>query len=174
MNRSSQGLTLIEIIVSFGLLSIVLLAMFTTSLFFITQSRSQADAFMKEQNMRMAMDAIEKRLREMNTRHLIYQPSQQTFKSQMEHPEGKGQITVWIDFSGKNRNRLNTWLYYDESTGTLRVSRNREHNILHLGIGGVTVSELIPGSLIKIALTSECGGKRQEMILRLSYGRDES
>ena len=184
---ASSGLTLIEVMISFALLSLILATTFTFNLFILTQNRAQAEAFQEEQNLRLAMEAIEKRLREMDQQTLTYHPQQQTFKAQMKRPSQPGTMNVWMDFSGLNRNRLNTWLYFHRDSGTLRVNKNKEHNVLHYGIEDVVIEELEPGSLIKVTLTGKPGqatGQKsnpsnsepvtQEMILHLNYGRDES
>ena len=177
---NQRGLTLIEVIISIALLSLIMLTVFQFNFFILANNRAQAQTLEDEQNLRQAMEFIEKRLREMDTQTLQYVPAQQTFKSRMQRSDGHGQITVWMDFSGKNRNRMNTWLYHDETSNTLRVSKNREHNVLHLNIGAVEVEEITPGSLIKITLRSTPLSQKghepvlsHSMVLHLTYGYEE-
>lgn len=185
VNRQSiinqRGLTLIEVMISFALLSLIMLTVFQFNFFIMANNRTQAQTMEAEQNLRQAMAFIEKRLREMDTQTLQYVPAQQTFKARMQRPDGPGQMTVWMDFSGKNRNRLNTWLYHDETSKTLRVSKNREHNVLHLNINEVEVEEIKPGSLIKITLTSSTAQHENSsnalshsMVLHITYQHEEA
>jgi len=175
---SASGLTLIEVMISFALLSLILATTFTFNLFILSQNKVQAESLREEQNLRMAMDAVEKRLREMDQQSLVYFPHQQTFRCQMKRPDQPGTMNVWLDFSGQNRNRLNTWLYFDKTSGTLRVNKKQEHNVLHRGIRDVTIEEVEPGKLIRVTLTGESatassGEISQEMTLRVTYGREE-
>lgn len=179
IKNNRQGLTLVEVLVSFTLLSIIMLTFFQFNFFIISNNRAQAQALETEQNLRQAMEFIEKRLREMDSQTLQYVPAQQTFKARMNRPGGPGHITVWVDFSGHNRNRLNTWLYHDRTSGTLRISKNGEHNVLHRHIDTVKVEELSPGSLIKITLTSTArttgnthATVSHSMVLNLNYYRE--
>ncbi len=178
---NQKGLTLIEVIISFALLSLIMLAVFQFHFFIIVNSKAQAETMETEQNLRQAMGFIEKRLREMDNQTLQYVPAQQTFKSRMKRTDGPGQITVWMDFSGRIRNSLNTWLYHDKTSKTLRVSKNREHNVLHLNIDTVEVEEITPGSLIKITLTSTPDHKgsndtavSHSMVMHLNYAQEEA
>ena len=178
---NQRGLTLIEVIISFALLSLIMLTVFQFNFFILANNRAQAQTLEDEQNLRQAMEFIEKRLREMDAQTLQYVPAQQTFKSRMQRSDGPGQLTVWMDFSGKNRNRMNTWLYHDETSKTLRVSKNREHNVLHLNIDTVEVEEITPGSLIRITLTSTPAQHEEgsnalshSMVLHITYQHEEA
>ena len=178
---NQRGFTLIEVIISFTLLSLIMLTVFQFNFFILASNRAQAQTLETEQNLRQAMEFIEKRLREMDSQTLEYVPAQQTFKARMQRPDSPGQMVVWVDFSGKNRNRLNTWLYHDETSKTLRVSKNREHNVLHLNIDAVEVEELTPGALVKITLTSTPPNTNnpehsisQSMVFHLTYQQGEA
>lgn len=178
---NQKGLTLIEVMISFALLSLIMLTVFQFNFFIMANNKAQAQTMEAEQNLRQAMEFIEIRLREMDTQTLQYVPAQQTFKARMQRPDGSGEMVVWMDFSGKNRNRLNTWLYHDETSKTLRISKNREHNVLHLNIDSVDVEEVTPGSLIRITLTSTPPKANnhehsisQSMVLHLTYQRGEA
>lgn len=173
-DRSTTGLTLIEVMISMALISLLLMAAYSGSFFIMTHHRQQSHQFKEEQNLRQAMDAIEKRFRELNQQNITYQPAQKTFKSSIPRAGFPGTTTVWIDFSGFNRNRLNTWLYFDRTSGTLRVSKNHEHNVLYTGIEDILITEVIAGSLIEIKLVGRRIDREQTLTLKLTYGSDDS
>ncbi len=174
MRKHEDGMTFIEVIISLSVLSLLFITLSHVTVFYLTQNRFLGDNMAAEQNMRMAMESIEKRLREMDSQSLQYIPHQQTFQCQMPRPNGTGDMTIWMDFSGVNRNRRNTWLYYDKTSATLRVNKNQEHNVLHKSISKVLIEELNHGSLIRITLTSHGKGQPHEvthsMVLHLTYG----
>ncbi|MEN1759300.1 prepilin-type N-terminal cleavage/methylation domain-containing protein [Anoxynatronum sibiricum] len=167
-------MTLIEVMISLALISLLLLVTYTGSLFVFSHHRQQSHQFKEEQNLRQAMDAIEKRFREMNQQEITFHPAQQSFKSRVPRTDFPGMTTVWIDFSGINRNRLNTWLYFDRTSGTLRVNKNNEHNVLYTGIEDILITEVISGKLVEITLIGQRVNREQTLTLKLSYGCDDS
>ena len=171
--KAQKGLTLIEIIISFALLSLVLMTMATGSLLIQTQSQEQIRQLRSRQNIDHAVIAIEKRFQLSNQQRIRFQANQQTFHSLMTSDQQPGMKSVWMDFSGSQRNTPNTWLYFHRTTGTLRVNLNQEHNVLISGIGHIETREIIPDRLIRIILYCQETGYHASTDVRIHWPSEE-
>ena len=153
--RSTQeGLTLIEVIISFSLLSLLLMTMATGSAFVLRNSQEQIHRLRQEQNVRHAVIAIEKRIQQSNQQRIRYQSNQNLFVSELYDETIHQWYPVYLQFNGMQTNRRNTWLYFHRVSGTLRVNLNGEHNVLLSGIGLIETDVLMPDRLVRITVHS--------------------
>lgn len=168
MMKNRKGLTLIEIILSFALLSLVLITFHTCVMFGLTQHNRQQAQLKADRNLRLSVDLIEKRLREMDRQSIVYKPAQKTFEAVMKVPQHSSPVNVKVDLSGMNKlYGHHTWIYYSRTTGTLRANKAGEHNILSTGISRIEVTELIAGQLFEITLTGEETNQVQTLVFHL-------
>lgn len=174
MRGGKKGLTLIEIIISFALLSIILLTVFTMSAFVMKENRHQADVLKDGQVLRESLDLIEKRLREMNRYAVTYLPEEKTFQCVMKVPESNQPVTVRVDLSGKTRSAHHTWVYFNRNTSSLMVNKKGEHNVLSREIADLDVKEIVPGRLFEISLTGTHSEQPLSFIFSLPEKRDDA
>lgn len=147
-----KGLTLIEVMISFSLLSLLLMTMATGSVFLQKNSQEQIDRLRHEQNIRHAIIAIEKRIQQSNQQRLAYRSNQSLFVSELYDEKTSQWYPVYLQFDGENPKKTNTWLYFHRNSGTLRVNLKGEHNVLISGIGRIETDEVIPGRLVRITI----------------------
>ncbi|MDW7670631.1 MAG: prepilin-type N-terminal cleavage/methylation domain-containing protein [Bacillota bacterium] len=167
MIRNRKGLTLIEVIISLSLLSLVLVTFFTCGLFALNQHLQQSKQLRADRNLRISVDLIEKRLREMDRQQIEYKPSSQVFEARMNIPNSSLKADVRVDLSGKSSSNHNTWIYFDRASGSLRTNKAGEHNVQIPGIENIDVNEVITGQLFLITLTGAETPQPQTLVFHI-------
>ncbi len=166
---AQRGLTLIEVMISFSLLSLVLMTMATGSLFVQRNSQEQIHRLRQEQNIRYAVIAIEKRFQQSNQQRIRYEEAQQLFTSELFDEDKAEWYTVFFQFNGMQAARKNTWLYFHQTSGTLRVNLNGEHNVLLSGIDTIHTAVVIPDRLVRLTVICKATGYEASTDIRLHW-----
>ncbi|AKL95283.1 hypothetical protein CACET_c18350 [Clostridium aceticum] len=161
---SNQGITLLETILAMTLFAMIMMGLIIILMQNINYCREYQEILATKQNIRLTLNYIEKRIRECNHQEIIYHAETQTI-------EGKNNLKeeVWIDLSGNIRYDKNTLLYFNRARGELRVNKNKEHNVLAIGIGDIIAREIIEGSLIEIEVIGADMDYSVKTKLRLRY-----
>lgn len=169
-----QGLTLIEVMISFLLLSLLLMTMATSSSFIQKSSQQQMQQLRCEQNIRHGIIAIEKRFQQSNQQRIAYRKDQQLFISELYDEDKDEWYRVFFRFDGYHTTRKNTWLYFHRASGTLRVNLNGEHNVLLSGIGLIETDVLLPDRLVRITVHCKETDYQASTTIKLHWSGEDS
>lgn len=146
---NDYGFTLLELILVLFLCSLLTsyyVGMVSHSINYWQESIERIRVY---ENLQYSLHFIEKNIRQFDQQKMEYCPDILQIKSE----NSQGQIS-YMDFSGNMIYHFNTYMYYHAGNRQLRINRNTEHNVLALDIHGVSVREVIPGTLLEISLSS--------------------
>ncbi|AOY77055.1 PilW family protein [Clostridium formicaceticum] len=162
--HSNRGITLVEVLLAMTLFAIILMSLITILTQYISYYRDYHERLAIKQSTRLALNYIEKRIRECNHQQMIYHAESQTIEGQNSMQE-----RVWVDLSGQIRYEENTLLYFNRTTGELRVNKNKEHNVLVRNIKEIIIREIIEGRLIEIEVIAAGLDYSVKTSIRLCY-----
>ncbi|WP_093313227.1 type II secretion system protein [Tindallia californiensis] len=172
MSRSkrlnSKGLTLIEVILSFAMMTLLVATMVTGSTFITKHNKAQMRQLRYEQNIRYAVIAIDKRFQQSNRQELYYQSDQQLFTSNVYDNVKDEWRFVYFQFDGAFTDRKNTWLYFHKDSNSLRVNLNGEHNVLASGIDRIEIEEIENNRLVCLRVFCSASDYSASIDIRIS------
>ncbi|WP_168198273.1 PilW family protein [Crassaminicella thermophila] len=158
-----KGVTLIEVMISITLFSIIMISLTTYFLGIINNCNSQMEILKMKQNVRFALNQIDKILRECNQQEIIYYDNMKKFELKNNKDD-----TVFVDLSGIQQNKFNTILYFNKDKRQLRINKKGEHNVLIDYIKDISIKEIIDNKLIEIEVFSDKIDYSVKMRLNLS------
>jgi prepilin-type N-terminal cleavage/methylation domain-containing protein len=150
--NNQRGFTLVEISISIVLFSIIMTAFMSYFIFCVKNCTKQLEVLDDKENLRQALDYIERSIKFCNQEKFIYDETSKTLMG-----EDLEKNKVLIDLSGKINYEDHVLIYFYKHKKQLRRSINGEHNVLLGEIEDIHVTEIIKNKLLEIEISTENG-----------------
>ncbi|MCT4596161.1 MAG: type II secretion system GspH family protein [Anaeromicrobium sp.] len=157
--KGKKGMTLIELILSMGIMVIILSASMMIFTLYCKKYIYTTIELEHKLKLKEAAQLIEISISQLNKDNIQFKEKDMA----LEGTDFCGKVHK-INLSGRYTNSKNTDLYYYKNLGQLRKNSYGEQNVLSRNIKYIKVNELIPSKLIKIVIGDKFQNEETKII----------